>query len=334
MTAETAYRRVLLAYPADCQPRQAAFLGGAGGFSGALFWRLETDRGPLCLRAWPPEHPCRERLEFIQAVLWHASQEGFRRAPLPLETRTHAGYVCEAGRFWQLEAWLPGKADFHERPTPERLRAALRALAEFHLAAATFPLPERPPGAVPGIAERRDRLLGLSSDHLRQLSEAVVPGDWPALAWRAGQWLALAPRAIPRVRGCVARAAEFSAPLQPCIRDVWHDHVLFDGDRVTGLIDFGALRADHVAGDVARLLGSLAGDDRESWRQGLDAYSGLRPLEPDEIALVEAFDEANTLLAGLSWLEWIYLDGRQFSDRQAVVERLDAHLPRLATLAE
>lgn len=51
--------------------------------------------------------------------------------------------------------------------------------------------------------------------------------------------------------------ADVSFRLQPCIRDIWHDHVLFDGDRVTGLIDFGAMQIDTPATDIARLVGSL-----------------------------------------------------------------------------
>ncbi|HUY88932.1 MAG TPA: phosphotransferase [Pirellulales bacterium] len=333
MTDETAYRRVLHAYPPDCQPQRAEFLGGAGGFSGALFWRLQTPRGLLCLRCWPREHPSRQRLEFIQAVLWHVSQEGFRRVPLALETRTHAGYVCESGRLWELAPWLPGKADYRQSPSAERLQAALTTLAEFHLAAASFPLPDRGPALVPGIRERFERVEDLSAERFERLADAVAPGDWPELAWRAREWRALAPRAIPRVRSLLARAAELAAPLQPCIRDIWHDHVLFAGQQVAGLVDFGAMRADNVAGDIARLLGSLAGDDRQAWERGLAAYTSLRPLSPDETYLVAAFDQANTLLAGLSWLEWIYLERRQFSDRQAVIERLDANLPRLTTLA-
>jgi homoserine kinase type II len=332
MTAETAYRRVIAAYPPSCAARQVSFLAGAGGFSGALFWRLETERGPLCLRCWPREHPSRERLEFIQAVLWHVQQEGFRRLPLPLETRSHAGYVCEAGRLWELAPWLPGKADYRQAPSPSRLRAAMTTLAEFHLAAASFPLPDRGRGAPPGIHERLERLAGCSPARLGRLSEAVVPGDWPELALRARQWLDFAPRALPLVQSALAPAAQWTVPLQPCIRDIWHDHVLFEGGQVSGLVDFGALRTDTVATDVGRLLGSLASDDRQAWREGLAAYSAVRPLSREEIALATAFDRANTLFAGLSWLEWIYLDQRHFEDRGAVLARLDENLPRLASL--
>ncbi|HVX64727.1 MAG TPA: phosphotransferase [Pirellulales bacterium] len=331
--ADTAYHRVLQAYPPDCQPHHADYLAGAGGFSGARFWRLQTDRGLLCLRRWPQERPSRQQLEFIQAVLWHVRQEGFERLPLPLETRTHAGYVCEAGHFWELAPWMPGQADYLQAPNSARLRAALRTLAEFHLAAASFPLPDRSPGLSPGIGERIERARAWSHAQLQRLAEAVEPGEWPELAHRGRQWLALAPTALERLRPALARAELIATPLQPCIRDVWHDHVLFVGDDVSGLVDFGAMQPDSVAADIARLLGSLARDDRQAWTTGLAAYESVRALSEPERTLIPVFDQANTVMSGLNWLQWVYLDRRQFDNRQAVMQRLDGNLPRLALLA-
>lgn len=333
MTVEPDYRRVLQAYPPECQPLRVEYLAGAGGFSGARFWKLVAPCGALCLRRWPSEHPNRQRLEFIQAVLWHVRQEGFQRAPLPLETRTRAGYVCEAGHFWELTPWRPGEADYRRLPSPEKLRAALAALAEFHRAAASFPLPDAGPAMAPALSERLQNVERCSPERLRRLTDAVAPRDWPELALRARQWLAVAPAAALRVRPKLAHAATLLSPLQPCIRDIWHDHVLFVGSEVSAIVDFGAMRADSVAGDVARLLGSLAGDDLGGWEIGLRAYEQFRSLSDSERALVDVFDQANTLLTGLNWLEWIYLEGREFENRAGVLERLDWNLPRLARLA-
>ena len=63
--------------------------------------------------------------------------------------------------------------------------------------------------------------------------------------------------------------------LQPCIRDVWHDHILFLGDSVSGIVDYGAMAVDTVAGDIARLLGSLVGNHVADWEEGIDAYHQL-----------------------------------------------------------
>ncbi len=139
MAAEREHLDVLAAYPDDCRPKSIRALGSAGGFSGARFWRIEAPSGTLCLRRWPKEYPSTQRLEFIQAVLWHVVREGFTLAPLPRETRSRKGYVRHGGHLWELAPWMPGEADFHEAPTLDRLQAAMHSLAEFHLAAASFP---------------------------------------------------------------------------------------------------------------------------------------------------------------------------------------------------
>jgi Ser/Thr protein kinase RdoA (MazF antagonist) len=333
MTIETDFRRVVAAYPDDCQPRSARYLAGAGGFSGASFWRLETRRGPLCLRRWPREHPTRERLEFIQAVLWHFVQEGFHRLPLPLETRAHAGFVCEAGTHWELTPWLPGRADYHEAPSRTKLTAAVTALAEFHRAAASFPLPDRGPVVSPGIVDRLERLHSWTPARREQVTTALSNCAWPEMARLARSLLGFYPLAAGKVRQTLNEAARVEAPRQPCIRDIWHDHVLFVGDQVSALIDFGAMCPESIAADLARLVGSLVGDDAFDWQHALSAYERIRPLSLTEALLITAFDQANVLLSGMNWLEWICLDRRTFDDRNAVEARLDENLKRLVKLA-
>ncbi len=101
-----------------------------------------------------------------------------------------------------------------------------------------------------------------------------------------------------------------------------------------GIIDFGSMRSENVAADVARLLGSLAGDQADDWRAGLAAYESVRRLSDDERSLVTAFDRSTVLLGGLQWLEWIYLEGRQFAQPDAVLLRVDELLSRLVTLSQ
>ena len=332
MAIEQALRRVLAAYPADCQPQEAEFLSSAGGFSGARLWRLRAPRGTLCLRRWPREQS-RQQLEFIQAVLWHVVQEGFVLAPLPLETRTHAGYVSEAGHLWEITPWLPGQADYRNAPSVVKLRAAMHAVAQFHLASASFPLPERLPAVPPGIAERAQRLRAWSPERLTRLSAAIATCGWPELTERADRLLRMFRRTASSVAQTLRAATALRAPLQPCIRDIWHDHVLFVGERVSGLIDFGAMRIETVAADVARLAGSLCDDDSQAWLTALTAYEQVRRLSPEETLLVTAYDRANVLLSGMNWLDWIYLEGRAFDNRAAVCQRIDENLERITRLA-
>jgi Ser/Thr protein kinase RdoA (MazF antagonist) len=325
--------RILRLYPDECRAEAIHPVASPHSFSGAGLWRVQSRRGPLCLRCWPPKHPSQERLEFIQAVLWHVDQEGFHQVPLPLETRHRHGYVWHESHLWELTPWLPGAADYRENPSRQRLHAALAALAHFHAAATTFPLPESGPAPSPGLVERRDKLRRLAAGQCGALAEAVRGGGGrPELATRARQVLdafgVLAPRILDRLES----ASRLRVALQPCIRDVWHAHVLFDGDTVSGLVDFGSMRADNVATDIARLLGSMALDNHDDWQAGLAAYRTIRRISDDELALVDAFDRSTVLMGGLQWLEWLYLEGREFPHPGAVLARLDEFVTRLDTL--
>jgi hypothetical protein len=93
------------------------------------------------------------------------------------------------------------------------------------------------------------------------------------------------------------------------------------------------MRPETVAGDVARRLGSLAGDYTAFWAGGLVAYEAARPLTAIERNLVAAFDHSSVVMSGLTWLEWIYLRQLRFEDRDRVLLRLEENLRRLRKLA-
>ncbi len=333
MSSQVEFAPVLAAYPADCQPGRVEPLGSAGGFSGANFWRITTARGTLCLRRWPADYPAVDQLQFIQAVLWHVNHEGFDRIPLPLEATNHAGYITHDGSFWELTPWMPGVADYHGAPSDARLVAAAVALAEFHLAAASFPLADIGPSVSPGIVRREDHFRKLRSGGTRQMAAAIQDGSWPGLAARGRRLVQLFELSADRNAERIERATRLRVALQPCIRDIWHDHVLFTGDRVSGLIDFGSMKPDNVATDLARLLGSLVGDGTSAWELGLAAYESIRPLSDDERALVLAFDRTTVLMGGLQWLEWVYLESKAFPDRSTIEARLDQMIERAERLA-
>ena len=59
--------------------------------------------------------------------------------------------------------------------------------------------------------------------------------------------------------------------------------MLFTDNQVTGLIDFGAMRMEHVAADIARLLGSLSRTaDREV------TFLRVMPLDTNEKQIAAA----------------------------------------------
>jgi Ser/Thr protein kinase RdoA (MazF antagonist) len=93
------------------------------------------------------------------------------------------------------------------------------------------------------------------------------------------------------------------------------------------------MRIDSVACDIARLLGSMASNDRQRWEEGLAAYEALRPLTAAECQLVPALDESGVLLGALSWAQWLYVEGRRFHDPSAVAGRMQELLGRMRSKA-
>jgi homoserine kinase type II len=307
-------------------------LGAAGGMSGAQFWRVTNPQGALALRRWPAEHPTADRLRFIHAVLRYAHKRGCSFLPVPVNDRSGETFVEHAGRLWELSPWMPGEADFERSPSPAKLAAALAALGRFHKATADFPLPpmSHDLGAPTAVTKRLARLHELQTGGIATLDRAIVEPVWPELAPLARQFLALLPNAVPRVLTLFEPLAGAALPVQPCLRDIWHDHVLFTGDKVTGVIDFGGVDVDTPATDVARLVGSLVGDDAAGWRAGVAAYTEVRPLSDAEARAVVALDAAGTVLAGCNWIRWIYADRRTFENREQVLARFKRILARVA----
>ncbi len=120
-----------------------------------------------------------------------------------------------------------------------------------------------------------------------------------------------------------------SVRLQPCIGDVWHDHILFEADQVSGIIDYGAVRTDHPATDVGRLIGSLVADDEEGWTTGLAAYRAVRAFSWEEESLARLLNRSGAIVSLFNWLRWCGRGERTFTDPNAVTKRLAELVERI-----
>jgi len=331
---------VLARYPALSPWTVATESPHRPGFSGAGVARLETALGPVAVRCWPAGWPP-ERLRGLHRLLGYVQRQGIEFVAVPFRSDNGDTLVEAAGAWWQIEPWRPGRADYHERPSRPRLSAAMTALAGWHLAACSYQpdhaesawfRPDRS-GICPAIEERLHALAKLSPPMIR---------DWQSLALRnvpSGLRPFVTPLddgVIPRlsmVHGQLLSVTTNSAPLQPCLRDVWHDHVLYTGDAVTGLIDSSACRTDSVAVDLARLLGSLVEDDVAEWRFALDEYARLRPLSLFEQRLIPILDRSGVVLSAVTWLKWLGPEARRWSDHGQIINRLQRLTARLEGLA-
>jgi Ser/Thr protein kinase RdoA (MazF antagonist) len=280
------------------------------------------------------------RLSGLHRLLAHVRDGGLTQVSVPFRRLDGSTHIVSNGCVWQLEPWMQGVADYADCPSAVRLQNALALLARWHQAARTFVAKESE--AVwfscaasepsPGIGERRARITAWDAARCTHVRDRLERRDWPAFDDLGLHVLELYRAAAPRVAGELEVGQRVAVPLQPCLRDVWHDNVLFTGDEITGLIDAHACRVDNVATDLARLLGSLAGDDRSIWDVGLAAYEKVRPLSVAERGLLELFDRSAVLLSGLTWLEWKCLDLRRFENPKIVLSRMEAIVGRMERL--
>ncbi|MHB1560399.1 MAG: phosphotransferase enzyme family protein, partial [Isosphaeraceae bacterium] len=303
---------VLARYPRRSRPLdQPEPLGGAGGLSGARLWRFRSERGPLVLRAWPPHGHDRGHLEQVHRWLAQAGDLGF--IPVPIADLVGATLQDHQGQLWELSPWMPGAAESARPPAIGRVRSAFAALGALHQRLAA----ERREGPSPGVAQRLAEVAGLARGGFVDLERAIgrVPGP-PSDPARtsAARWLTLARAVAPRLIEPLREAASRVVPLQPCLRDARPEHFLFEGDCVTGLVDFGAMGVDCVASDLARLAGEWLDPEGDSSlrAEAMAAYERVRPLGAGEAVLIEAFAASTALLIGERWVRWEFVEGRRF----------------------
>ena len=337
--------------------RRIENLGNAGGWSGSQIWKVEvvsvagimpvgsavgnalrgvpgTAASPefLCLRRWPREHPTPERLQLIHAVLSRVWEGGLHIVPVPLRTGQDTAFVEYEGHLWELTPWMPGIADFHANPARERLRSAMQALARFHLLAVSEGTPGFARHVVPAVHLRHTTLRRIA-EHCTRINAHLQPALGAEFDSRAIRLLRLmcdlGEEFAPRL-GALQERVWYQ---QPVIRDIWHDHVLFTGDQVTGIVDFGAMNIDTPLTDVARLLGSLVGDDRPLRRFALAAYREVQPLDFEGIQIIDLLDYSGQVVAAVNWLTWLYVDRRDMGPPEPIIRRLDEILRRLEHLA-
>jgi Ser/Thr protein kinase RdoA (MazF antagonist) len=312
-------------YPAVFGSGPLVPLGNRGGFSGARLWRGDTAAGPFCLRAWPPAETL-ERMQSRHRLLALARAAGLSFVPAVFPAADGSTVVAAAGRLWEMTEWLPGIADFAERPSRQRLAAACTALARLHQAWQTA---GKTAGPCPAVRRRLDFLrewLDLLHTGWQPFASPAAEGpvrDAAERAWR------LLPARLASLPDLLERWSAYPRPLQPCLCDVWHDHLLFEEDRLTGIVDYGAVKVDHIAVDLARMLGSLVGDDAAGWSEGLAAYRAVRPLAADEEELARVLDRAGILLGAANWLRRLYHEGQVFEDLAAVAGRLRTLVERI-----
>ncbi|MBP3953856.1 phosphotransferase [Gemmata sp. G18] len=262
------------------------------GFSGAVVWRGDdsTNTPRVALKGWPIGVSA-ERVRQIHLWMSRAAHLPFVPAVF---TGTHGSTAVFAdGRFWDACRWVPGEP--RALLTETEVCAACDAIAQLHLC---WPLaPAR--GPCRGVLNRIEVL----TEHRARFDDwnRVLPAVAPELD-------SLLRRAVKVVRRCADPAISALRPWsarplvsRPVLRDLRSEHVLFTADRVTGIIDFGAMAIDHPAIDLARFLGESSSARDAIFSAGLSAYRSAAVLDaPDEF--VHLLARTGIVCSVLGWL--------------------------------
>lgn len=322
-----------------------------------------------CLKQWPTTNGNAEQLGrqknqllLVYKLLKSAANSQYELCALPIPVISKHGlpWTITGGQVSELQPWLRGRPTFWESPNDDKLIDACRTLAKFHKATESFDTgevsegkrilsPEErgntfisnrlPPtclpsesssqtGSPPGIDRRIQFIDELNSGLRNRIGQLAVRQN--PLGQLATNLLQNFDRLHANLRFELSTVKKRSFQLQFCVRDIWHDHLFFVGDKVSGIVDFGAVAKDNIAADLSRMLGSLIGNETSKWETGLQEYSSIRELSDAEMQLISAYDRSTTMLAGMNWLKWILLEKRTFESLEPIKERIERLLNRLA----
>ena len=232
----------------------------------------------------------------------------------------------EAGRLWDCCRWQPG--DPLIAPMPADVESACEAVAQLHLAWGADAGTRC--GPCPGVLNRL-RILSENESLLLAGPDGLPPIS-PQLDPLLRQAVRGAASAAPLAAAALQPWATRILTLQPCVRDLRGDHVLFERNSVSGIIDFGAIGIDHPAVDLARLLIDYTQRDESLFAVGIAAYRRVRgEFEvPDEF--VRLLSRSGAVCSVLGWLVRLVVRREAVLDFRPILSRLEPLVVGMARL--
>lgn len=297
-----------------------------GGLSGAAAWTVDHGGRRFVLKSFTPS-ASRGHAAWVHAFMRHVRNFDVPQVPnIEPAPGGETLAIDRSGTFWELVEWMPGHAI--TKPSARQVASAANVLARVHRAAAAWPACPLRGGHSPGVLHRVARARELLARPWEARLGSTYCGPFRGRLERAVAIFTEADGGQAMSR--VARWESRPVAMQPVLRDVWSDHVLFVGEQVRGIIDWHAAGVDTPATDMARLLGSWTADPglTTTFRE---SYSAIRPLSGDEAALVTFLRDTGILFGLDNWFRWIVEESRSFADTEMVERRVDfllAALPR------
>ncbi|MCE9568109.1 MAG: phosphotransferase [Planctomycetes bacterium] len=294
----------------------------SGGFSGADVWRGDDPAAVpvFAMKAWPAK-VTRTQLKTIHVWMGQVAHLAF--VPTVLRTADGDDLVSHSERIWDVTRWMPGVPVAN--PSVAELEMAFVAVASLHRA-----WPVERIDVCPGVLNR----LGLVNDFRTRLAGESNPrslGSEPLDLLVRRAWSVIASR-VEWAEQLLQPWKTVSFPLQPCIRDLRADHVLFSQGKIGGIVDYGAMLIDHPAVDLARLLGDLGITTEVPVSAALRAYRNVTSLHvPNNF--VRILEQTGAVCSAVNWLIRLLVERQIHADERAVLSRLSGLVDRIERFA-
>lgn len=306
-----------------------------GGLSSSRVWRIVSQKGTHCLKAWPMDAGRIQRLAEIHGRLRELQVNGIHFVPQILATVDGTTWLQTTNHLWEVYSWMPGHVAQSSSDAEKLLPRAVSAVARIH---DVWQRHSSYLAASPGVAQRIQSLQQFFHCQPQLVNSQAGCQTLERLSERTLSYL------HQHGRSLIVQLMDLMMPttVHFAIRDLHYEHILYLDGQVSGIIDFGAAREDEPLIDLVRLTGSAAPLNREARYQALNRYlHQRRSLEisavPNCYELPEAqddeihhrfaiLDQASTLISALNWWQWLVVEARQFHAPQ---ERLIARWQNL-----
>jgi homoserine kinase type II len=248
-------------------------------------FRLETERGRFILTIYEKRVDPAD-LPFFLGLMEHLARNGLP-CPLPVHGRDGQALRHLLGKPAAIVSFLEGR--WPRRIGVEHCAALGGALASLHLAAE-------------GFALRRENALSFSGwqalfEGCRGKADAILPGLEAEIGHELQDLARLWPKGLP--------AGVIHADLFP-------DNAFYEGEKVTGIIDFYFACNDLLAYDVAICLNAWCFEPDGSFnvtkaKALLQGYRQRRPLSAAEVAALPVLARGSALRFLMTRLyDWLH----------------------------
>ena len=302
---------------------------GSGGFSGATVTKIESALGAYALKPHPISFSdriasthafqeflaARTELPIPRLLHWSPGRLQLSSAqdhsigqlngtPQRPDTLFAMGETC-----WELADWMPGEP---VRSTgwirDEALNNVIDAIATMH----AHVRDSRPswPAPVDCIESGLELRASKLTDYMRsgfdrcstQWESIPDRRSQPVLA-SLGRILSLARAIGSRLYKPMQELATIPVRSHWIARDLWREHFLFEGDQLTGIIDFTASKISWPGLDLARSLGTFLLDEDPRWDAAIERYRSAMGQKDIDLRDVRVTHRVSTILSAMHYVE-------------------------------